>query len=199
MATKSIYHAYFSADVFWASILTLFESSPDKSTYYNSKFEMEAFENAPIYQPTFDKPKPKQFKACNLSKVKLYQQLKDIFPNSEIIGYVPPRAASDIVTDTYIPQFTDCYLQAFHQVSDIYDAMYDFSPPSTITKNSQNTYDGSHFFPPVHDKIAEVLQGKSSNFGIRVDDYSFDEYRDLYKKEIQKFLEEEDKLNLWQG
>jgi hypothetical protein len=131
--------------------------------------------------------------------VQWFADLRNYFPNAEIIGYVPFRSAWSIVNDTYGRNLTPCEIEAFYQVSQAYDVMYDFSMPSTITKNPQHTYDGSHYSVKVNDQIAEILQGKPVTFGIRVDNISYEEYRQFYLDSIQQFLAENNQMQLWQG
>jgi hypothetical protein len=167
VATQSPLHAYLSADVFMFSVMTLLGVSPDPGNYYDRNFEPVDFENPPQYQPAFYKPLPPQ--ECDLSIVQPFANLRQIFPNAEFIGFVPPRSAWSMINDTYGRNLMDCDLQAFHQLSQVYDAMYDFSVPSEITKNPQHTFDGSHYSVKVNDKIAAIFQGKEQNFGLKVD------------------------------
>ncbi len=195
VATQSPLQAYLSADVFTFSLMTLLGISPDPGNYYDRNFEPVDFDNPPKYQPAFYKSLPPQ--QCDLSIVQPFADLRKIFPNAEFIGYVPPRSAWSMINDTYGRDLMDCYLQAFHQLSQTYDAMYDFSVPSEITKNPDHTFDGSHYSVKTNDKIAAILQGKEENFGLRVDKYSFEDYRRLYLGEIRKFLAENNQLQRW--
>ena len=74
---------------------------------------------------------------------------------------------------------------------------FDFSIPSTVTKNSDNTFDGSHFSVEINNKIAHILQGEDDSFGIRVDNYNFGDYREKYRHELQGFLAESQELERW--
>ncbi len=197
VATQSPAQAYLSADVFTFSLMTLLGISPDPGNYYDRNFEPVDFDNPPKYQPAFYKSLPPQ--QCDLSIVQAFADLRKIFPNAEFIGYVPPRSAWSMVNDTYGRDLMDCYLQAFHQLSQSYDAMYDFSVPSEITKNPDNTFDGSHYSVKVNDKIAAILQGQEENFGLRVDQYSFEDYRRLYLAQMRKFLADNNQLKRWKG
>jgi hypothetical protein len=196
VSTQSFTHAYLSTDVLTFSIMTLLGISPDPANYYNANFEPEDFAAPPVYKPEFYKPLEAQ--QCDLSIVDSFAQLKkQIFPNAQIIGFVAPRSAWSIVNDTYGRDLTDCELEAFYQLSQIYDVMYDFSVPSEVTKNPKFTFDGSHYSVPTNDRVAEILQGKSLNFGLKVNDYSFEEYRNIYMQEIYNFLAENHQLELW--
>lgn len=195
VATQSPLQAYLSADVFMFSMMTLLGISPDPGNYYDRNFEPVDFENPPQYQPAFYKSLPPQ--QCDYSIVKPFADLRKVFPNAEFIGYVPPRSAWSMINDTYGRDLMDCYLTVFHQLSQTYDAMYDFSVPSEITKNPAHTFDGSHYSVKVNDKIAAILQGKAENFGLRVDKYSFEDYRRLYLAELRQFLADNDQLHRW--
>jgi hypothetical protein len=178
------------------SLMTLLGQSPDPANYYNSKFEMEEFATKPVFKPEFFPAQSPQ--QCDLSQVDLYAQLRNIYPSAKFIGYVPPRAAWSVINETYARNITGCTLEGFHKVSQIYDEMYDFSVPSKLTKNPDNTFDGSHFSPGANNHVAEVLQGKPSDISIKVHKYSLNEYQKLYKGGLKQFLTEEGELKRWQ-
>ena len=196
LTTKSPLEAYLSADVLLFSAMTLLGISPDPGNYYDRDFEPVDFSDPPIYTPNFYKPASPQ--KCDLSAVEDFANLRNIFPNAKFVGYVPPISAWSIINDTYGRGLMDCYLLAFHQISQSYDIMYDFSIPSEITTNPDNTFDGSHFSVTVNNQIADVLQGKGNeNFGIRVDRYDFAQYRNLYREKLKDFLVDNDELKRW--
>ncbi len=197
LTTKSPLEAYLSADVLLFSAMTLLGVSPDPGNYYDRNFEPVDFETPPVYTPAFYKPAPPQ--KCDLSSVETFANLRKIFPSAKFVGYVPPISAWSIINDTYGRDLMDCYLLGFHELAQTYDVMYDFSPPSNITKNPSNTFDGSHYSVTVNNEIAKILQGKNNeNFGIRVDQYSFNEYRKLYREKLENFLAENNQLELWE-
>jgi hypothetical protein len=195
--TKSPLQGYLSADVFLFSIMTLLGVSPDPGNYYDRNFEPADFAHPPIYKPAFYKPLPPQ--QCDLDPVSEFASLRDIFPNAEFIGYVPPRSAWSMINDTYGRDLMDCEITVFYKLSQIYDAMYDFSIPSEITKNPIHTFDGSHYSVEVNNEVAAILEGKSDSFGIRIDRYDFQEYRRLYFAKLREFLAENNQLKLWQA
>ena len=196
LRTKSFVEAYLSADVLLFSAMTLLGVSPDPANYYDRNFEPADFDNPPTYNPEFYKPASPQ--RCDLSSVETFKGLREFFPNAKFIGYVPPRSAWSMIDDTYGRGLMDCYLTAFYQLSQSYDAMYDFSIPSEITKNPTYTHDGSHYSVAINNRIAKILQDKSTDsFGVRIDRYSFDEYRTIYRQELRKFLAENNQLQRW--
>lgn len=197
LTTQSPLEAYLSADVLLFSAMTLLGISPDPGNYYDSDFEPVDFANPPVYTPEFYKPGSPQ--RCDLSSVDTFASLRNIFPNAKFVGYVPPRSAWSMINDTYGRNLMDCYLLGFHQLAQSYDEMYDFSAPSQITTNPDNTFDGSHFSVTVNNKIADILQGKGNeNFGIKVDRYNFGEYRSLYRQKLKNFLANNNELERWQ-
>ncbi|MCC0177339.1 hypothetical protein I4641_10160 [Waterburya agarophytonicola K14] len=197
LTTKSPLQAYLSADVLLFSVMTLLGISPDPGNYYDRDFEPVDFSAPPVYTPRFYKPQPPQ--KCDLSSVETFKSLRSIFPNAKFIGYVPPRSAWSMINDTYARELMDCDLLGFHELAQSYDVMYDFSAPSNITKNPNNTFDGSHYSVIVNNQIADILQGKDpEEFGIRVDQYNFEEYRNLYRQKLKNFLAENERLDLWQ-
>lgn len=196
LQTKSPLQAYLSADVLLFSAMTLLGVSPDPASYYDRHFEPVDVANPPVYNAKFYKPAGLQ--KCDLSSVETFASLKEFFPNAKFVGYVPPRSAWSMINDTYGRGLMDCYLSAFHQLSQQYDEIYDFSIPSEVTKNPDNTFDGSHYSVTINNQIAKILQGETdSNFGLRVDNYSFDEYRKIYRESLRSFLAENEQLQRW--
>ena len=196
LQTKSPLQAYLSADVLLFSAMTLLGVSPDPASYYDRNFEPVDTIDPPVYNAKFYKPAGLQ--KCDLTSVETFASLKEFFPNAKFVGYVPPRSAWSMVNDTYGRGLMDCYLTAFHQLSQHYDEMYDFSIPSAVTKNPDNTFDGSHYSVITNNQIAKILQGEAdSNFGIRVDNYSFDDYRHTYRQSLRSFLAENQQLKRW--
>ncbi len=198
--TESALEAYLSTDVLLFSAMTLLGVSPDPGNYYDRNFEPVDFADPPVYQPEFYQAGSQQ--RCDLSSVESFIGLKELFPNAKFVAYVPPRSAWSVIDDTYGRGLMDCYLSAFYELAQSYDTMYDFSIPSQITKNPDNTFDGSHYSVEVNNQIAEILQQDSSdnsddNFGIRIDRYSFAEYRNIYRQELHQFLAEKDQLERW--
>lgn len=171
--------------------------SPDPRYYNNKNFESEVVENTPTFEPEFyDRQKPG---ICDASKVKVYEQLRQVFPNAEFIGYVPPVSAWNVANEIYSRGLIDCYLSSIHQLSKIYDVMYDFSVPSSVTTEAKNTYDGSHYYPEIQEKVSKIIQGKPATFGIKVENDNFAEYQKFYKMKIKEFLEKEGEGKRWRG
>ncbi len=196
LQTKSPLEAYLSADVLLFSAMTLLGLSPDPGNFYDQNFEPVDFANPPTYDPEFYDPA--ELQRCDLSSVETFASLQEFFTNAKFVAYVPPRSAWSIVNDTYGRGLMDCYLLAFHELSQRFDVMYDFSIPSAVTKNPDNTFDGSHYSVTVNNRIAKILQRESDDtFGIRVDQYNFDDYRAIYRQQLQEFLAENDQLKRW--
>lgn len=196
LQTPSFLQAYLSSDVLLFSAMTILGFSPDPGNYYDQNFEPVDFPNPPVYDAKFYKPGSPQ--KCDLTSVETFIGLKEVFPNAKFVAFVPPRSAWSMVNDTYGRGLMDCELSAFHQLGQNYDAMYDFSIPSTITQNPRNTFDGSHYSVATNNRIAQILQGKTdSDFGIRVDNYQFDDYRAAYRQKLKNFLEKEGELKRW--
>lgn len=197
--TNSVLEAYLSTDVLLFSTMTLLGISPDPGSYYDRNFEPADFDNPPVYQPDFYQPGSQQ--RCDLSSVESFIGLKKLFPNAKFVAYVPPISAWSTLDDTYGRGLTDCYLSAFYELAQNYDAMYDFSAPSEVTKDPTNTFDGSHYSVEVNNQIAGILQqsdnNSDDNFGIRIDRYGFDEYRKIYRQKLRQFLAENERLDRW--
>jgi hypothetical protein len=114
-----------------------------------------------------------------------YQVLRDIFPHSVFIGYIPP--VSSWVTASKSQEELDLFLQSVFTISSFFDAMYDFSIPSEVTSNPENTFDGSHFFPFIQSKITKLLNDEGMEFGINVKGFSREAYIQSYRNQVQNF------------
>lgn len=194
---KSIYQYYlFSSDILNLSLRTILRDW-NRSMFYDRKFQVKMFVHARKYKPQFSKVESKE--TCNLYRLKFYKKLRNIFPEAEFISYVPPISGWYLVNNSYSRGLMNCQLQGIHQASHFFDAMYDFSYSSSVTNNTENTYNGSHFYPEVNDRIAAILEGKQSDFGIRVDQMNLDEYQDFHGKRLKEFLEKQGKEELWRG
>jgi hypothetical protein len=196
LQTPSVLQAYFSSDVLLFSAMTILGISPDPASYYDRNFEPVDFANPPVYEGKFYKPGSQQ--KCDLASVETFIGLKKFFPHAKFVAYVPPRSAWSMINDTYGRGLTDCELSAYYKLAQNYDAMYDFSIPSAVTKNSSNTFDGSHYSVETNNKIAKILQGGTDgDFGIRIDNAKFDDYRTAYRQKLRGFLAEEGELKRW--
>jgi len=178
------------------SAMTLLGVSPDPGSFYDQNFEPVDFKVPPTYSPKFYPPA--ELQKCDLSSVETFSSIREFFPNAKFVAYVPPRSAWSMINDTYGRGLMDCYLSAFHQLSQRFDVMYDFSIPSEVTQNPDNTFDGSHYSVTVNNRIAKILQGESDDtFGVRVDQYNFDDYRAIYRQKLRDFLAQNDELERW--
>lgn len=196
LQTPSFLQAYLSSDVLLFSAMTILGVSPDPANYYDQNFEPVDFTNPPVYEGQFYKPASQQ--KCDLASIETFISLKKFFPHAKFVGYVPPRSAWSMINETYARGLTDCELLAFYKLSQNYDAMYDFSIPSEVTKNPRNTFDGSHYSVETNNKIAKILQGGTDgDFGIRIDKYTFEDYRAAYRQKLRGFLAETGELKRW--
>lgn len=194
---KPIYQPYlFSSDNLNFSIMAI-RGDYNLPRFYNQEFQVQVADNTPKYKPKFSRLISKE--ACNFSRVEYYQKLRNIFPKAELISYVAPISPWWVYNKSYSRGLMECQLEGIHRVAKVFDKMHDFSYPSSITTKIQNTYDGSHFYPNVNDKIAEILEGKQSNFGIRVDKLNLDDYQEFHKQRLNKFLNKQEKEELWRG
>jgi hypothetical protein len=191
------YQAYFfSMGSLEMSLRALIEkyTSP---RYYDRNFQGKVAEIAPQYKPFFsDDAEPR---SCDMSKVELYKQLRDVFPNASYVGFVPPVSGWYLYNTRYASGLVNCQLEAVYQVAGFFDAVYDFSVPSAETRRLDNTYDGSHYYPEVYSAIADVLEGRTSDFGVKIGDYKLEDYQQLYASRIKGFLATVGEPNRWQS
>ncbi|MBH8554608.1 hypothetical protein I8751_20030 [Nostocaceae cyanobacterium CENA357] len=192
---KPIYQSYLlSLDTLRFSFKTI-TGQFSEVRFYDQGFQGRVSKNAPQYKPKFSNKRSQE--KCDFSRIPYYKQIRQIFPNAEIIGYVPPISAWKVFNDSYARGLLDCQLEGIYQVAKNFDTTYDFSYPSKLTTRTDNTYDGSHYYPDVHDQIAKVLEGKRTNLGIRANQYSLNEYQQFHKNKLKEFLQKQGEGSRW--
>lgn len=176
----SIFYSYFSLDALDMSF-RLFSQSENDPRIYDHDFLGTVVRNPPHYHPTLS---PHQHTLHKLA-VNDYKKLREIFPHSVFIGYIPP--VSSWITATKSQEELDFFLNTIYNISSFVDFLYDFSIPSKITGNPDNTYDGSHYFPFIQYKIVKSLNNDQMVFGINVKKLSREAYIQSYHDKVEKF------------
>lgn len=144
--------------------------------YYDGQFQGKILPNTLHFNPYTLSGLPRSdLGELVWDNVLSYLAFKNIFPKATVIFYVPPISLWHII-DMKEKGKLQAYLKGiYHLASQGYD-VYDFSVPSFYTTSVLFTYDGSHYIPAVNDLIVDRLNGAPTEFGIRVNDMSFDEY-----------------------
>ncbi|WGV27399.1 hypothetical protein [Halotia branconii] len=163
--------------------------------FYDQFFQGRVSKHTSHYKPKFSDKSYKQ--KCEFSRIPYYTKIQQIFPNAKIISYVPPISAWKVFNDSYARGLLDCQLAGIYQVAKSFDVTYDFSYPSKLTTRTDNTYDGSHYYPNVNDQIAKVLEGEQTNLGIRVNQYSLNEYQQFHRTKLKEFLQKQGEESRW--
>lgn len=201
----NIYRSYLSFDLFLFSMDSLLNPRPG-ARFYNSQknFESETVDDWPDYKPVFDVRESDQ--TCEHEKVNRYRELRDVFPEAEFVGYAAPVSSWYVVNNLYAyGDVLDCYLEANHQLSQEFTAVYDFTIPSPTTQEPSNGYNHDHYYDHIIYQVSQVIQevapasNAEPNFGLKVNDYSLEEYKTAYFSEIRSFLNASDRADLWQG
>jgi len=178
---------YLTASALGFSVRALAGDSP-YARAYDSNFVGRANEDAPTYMPPArDELIAKTWK-FKPSRQEMFFELRDVFPEARFVGYVPPTSAWRTVEELHLTGYIDQYLGVMKAIAERFDAMYDFSAPSELTALPENTYDGSHFRANVNASVADVLQGRSSDWGIDVRGVTDTEYAQIYNDAITGFL-----------
>jgi hypothetical protein len=192
-----IYQAYlFSLDVLRLSIDTLFSDDAFRRVY-DRNFRGRVDEDAPEYRPEFKVEEDKR--TCDLSRIRPFQELKQVFPDAKMVGFVAPMSAWYVYNTRYSPGLLACQLEGLYQISQLVDAMYDFSVPSPTTIRTDNTYDGNHYYPSVYETVVAVLEGRRSDFGMHINEYNLDDYRRQYFAKLREFLQQAGEGDRWKG
>ncbi|MBC7102529.1 MAG: hypothetical protein H5U13_04775 [Parvibaculum sp.] len=158
---KSPYLAYLSIDTLRMSLQTLFGKSP-LDRVYDRQFICHVAPGAPAYDPA--KPIRDLFADRFVAKqrVSFYDEMRSIFPDAVLAGYVPPISAWAI--DAYAEKgWLDEYVEVLHLASTKFDRFVDYGVPSAMTMDRSNTYDGTHYSEPANTIIARNLLNGGSD------------------------------------
>jgi hypothetical protein len=184
-----MYQAYlFSFNTFWLSLKTLL-GQYSYARVYDQNFQVQLSEDIPRYDPEFDIENEDHL-GCDPNRLQFYQSLRQLFPQAVLVGFVAPVSAWRVYNTQYANGLLNCQLANIHQLTDLFDQLYDFSVPSAITERTDNTYDGNHYYPAVFKRIAAVLEGRTTGFGINVENYALADYKALYQNRMRAFLAE---------
>ena len=178
---------YLTASALGFSVRALAGDSPYARSY-DANFVGRANDDAPTYTPpAHDEMVAKTWK-FDPSRQEIFFELRDVFPEAQFVGYVPPTSAWRTVEELYLTGHIDQYLGVMKAIAKRFGALYDFSAPSEVTALPENTYDGSHFRANVNASIVDVLQGRSTHWGIDVGGVTDTEYAQVYNDAITEFL-----------
>ena len=151
---------YLSIDVFNWSIRTVSNESP-MPRYYNKDFICVVGDWAPKYNPNIEKLLCRPIK---LRRLQDFNKIKKIFPNAKFIGLIPPLSPWNVYKIYYGNE--EKFFELTKRLLEIFDEFYDFSIPSHVTYNLNNSYDGIHFYPIVMNQVAKEIDPTNSNKSI---------------------------------
>tara|TARA_B100000575_G_C23133898_1_gene658261 strand:+ start:1578 stop:2588 length:1011 start_codon:yes stop_codon:yes gene_type:complete len=121
------------------------------------------------------------------SNAKTYQKLQDLYPSTFFIGFIHPFHPKYPI-NRYKSNNLDNFISTAHSISENFDRFYDFSLPSEINFNPENTYDGSHYYSDVYKLVVDkIFEQEKINYGYRV--VKFKEYKEKYIGAILKYNE----------
>jgi hypothetical protein len=186
---------YVGLGPFVASVKTILNYT-DSGRYYDHEFTAYLLDSAGPYKPKeegFDRNFRQRFNHAighfdtrNLAAI---AEMKAIAKDAKFIAYVPPIAAHYIAY-LRVENKLDNYLDALYGAAPLFDSLYDFTMPSAVTTNVDNTNDGMHFSRQVNDDIAARIVGGHSDFGIKLQDIGFASYRRMFVDATDTFLTE---------
>lgn len=185
---KPPYLAYLSFDAASMSWQTLFGKSP-LDRVYDRSFVCHVAPGAPAYDPA--KPIRDLFagRFTGTQRVSFYDDLKEIFPEARLVGYVPPISAWAI--KAYAEKgWLDEYVTALHLASRKFDRFLDYGVPSAMTVNTGNTYDGTHYSEEANAEIAEDLLEGEPDEALDLKSMSAEEMRRIYVERLDHYSAE---------
>lgn len=183
----SFLSAYFSMDSFIYSLRTLAGLSPLEREY-NENFESVVSTNKK-FNPEEKLAQTVSYFGGNLEDVsQQYLELASRYNSENVIFYIPPMSAWHI-KDMNDNGALDYFLKSIYLIAKEGFKIYDFSIVSDITMDSENTYDGSHYFPSVNNRVVEVIMGmnrETKGFGLHVNGLTQESYIAYHKNKLGK-------------
>ena len=180
------WHDYLSLSALRFSLRTLlFE--PPLPRYYGADFSPQIRASAPYKPPSCvyeSKPSSRRY---SLDNTRHYAQIKKLWPNTTLIGYVSPISAWNF-SQLYLDKTLTSYTQVLYETSKIFDDFYDFTIPSPITSDASQSYDNEHYRLETNRKIADVLMRKNATWGVHLLSIDYSKYEAEFAKKVQAFM-----------
>lgn len=179
---------YLSFDAISMSWRTLAGESP-LDRVYTLDFECRIAPGAPLYDPARPVTDMMAGRFTGTHRVKFYDEMRGVFPDAELLGYVPPISAWAI--DGYekagwLPQ----YVTAIHLASEKFDRFLDFGVPSSLTIDTGNTYDGTHYSEPANRQVAEMLFSNRPSEALDLKRMSKEEMLSAYLARLETYRDD---------
>ena len=184
-APTSPFLAYLSIDVLSMSKQTLFGSSP-LDRIYDRAFLCHVAPGAPEYDPAKPIRDLMAGKFTGTQRVKLYDEMRSIFPDAELVGYVPPISAWAIKAYADAGWLND-YVEAIHLAAGKFDRFLDYGIPSDMTIDTANSYDGTHYSEAANATIARSLLSGGASGALDVKALSYGEMREVYRERLVRY------------
>lgn len=181
----SPYYTYLSLDAGSMSSRTLFGSSP-LDRVYDLDFGCHVAPGAPAYDPRKPIRDLMIGKFNALHRVSFYDDMRGIFPDAELVGYVPPISAWAMRAYAEAGWLED-YVTVLHLASTKFDRFIDYGIPSDLTVDTSNTYDGTHYSEAANSAIADTLLSGGSEDSLDVKKISRADMLDLYHQRLERY------------
>lgn len=166
--------------------------------YYRSDFTAAIHPKSPTYEPeeTLGGEFRKEFHhdptdVFSDRSFDSFREIRRLFPGAHFVGVVPPIAAQYVGFLRLSKNLNDL-LEVKHRLARLFDRFYDFSLPSYVTKNPDNTYDGAHFDLHWYDHVVASINGEANALSLPVHKLSLERYRSLFLATADDFIAESD-------
>ncbi|HAC56907.1 MAG: hypothetical protein CMI62_06365 [Parvibaculum sp.] len=184
-APKSPYLAYLSLDALFMSWQTLFGASP-LDRIYDETFTCRVAPGSPDYDPAVPIRDIFAGRFTGTQRVSFYDDMREIFPNAELVGYVPPISAWAIKAYADRGWLKD-YIEAIHLASTKFDRFKDYGVPSAMTTNVGNTYDGTHYSEESNSLIASNLLLQEDDGSLNLKKLDVREMTSIYAARLKRY------------
>ncbi len=184
-APKWPHLAYLSLDALFMSWQTLFGTSP-LDRIYDERFTCRVAPGSPDYDPAVPIRDIFAGRFTGTQRVSFYDDMQEIFPNAELVGYVPPISAWAIKAYSERGWLKD-YIEAIHLASTRFDRFKDYGVPSAMTTDVENTYDGTHYSEESNSLIASNLLSQEDDGSLNLKKLDVREMTRIYAARLKRY------------
>ena len=114
-------------------------------------------------------------------------RLRELAPRARLVGYAPPVNAW-YAAELWKRGTLDSYLATLEAAAAHFDAFFDFTAPSELTRDPSLTYDGQHFEPEANDRVAETLNDGGGPLALAVHELVGPRYRERFARLVENFV-----------
>ncbi|MGH1402757.1 MAG: hypothetical protein ACRBDL_00785 [Alphaproteobacteria bacterium] len=187
----SVLSTYLSYDSFRFSVRSLQRRAP-RNRNYDTNFIGFVSDSAKSYDPSEPRESGDDFslyysvQPLSSDNTQYYKELRSIFSDAKYIGYVPLKSGWD--TQSFMKQgYLENALSVMYETNRVFDEFYDFSVPSVLAFQRDDTYDGYHYGRKTTNHVLNGIFYGVDLYHIQAHELSEEGYMNAYIEQVKLF------------